>query len=74
MSTPNAYVATSRPRITLYEFEGSKNINHNGSSCKVIIRKDLISIGCSDITPEAAKYIWETWQKEFKDPNREIVL
>lgn len=66
----------STPRRPLISFdEEEKRVYHNSQPCKVVLRKDKISVGCSDITPEAAKFIYERWFKEFGvQAEREVVI
>ncbi len=40
-------------------------ITHDGIPCRVVMTKDKISIGCSDITPEAMRYISTIYGEKF---------
>ena len=53
--------ANMRPQITI---EGGI-VKHNGKSVRVVLSSDLISVGCTDITPVAAEFILDKWRKEF---------
>ena len=50
-----------RPQITI---EGGI-VKHNDKATRVVLSSDLISIGCTDITPVAAEFILDKWRKEF---------
>jgi hypothetical protein len=58
-----------RPLITLR----SGMILHNGTHCRVVLRRGCISIGCSDITPEALRFLADEYAKNFPD-NDTVVL
>lgn len=60
----------NRPLITL----DSGKVKHNGVSCRVVLRKGMISVGCSDVTPEAARFLLDEYEKSFPEPITEIVL
>ena len=66
MTTPIEGTAT-RPKITLVNGQ----IQHNGKPCMVVLGRDWLSIGCSDITPEAAKHVLRAWEERFE---RTVVL
>lgn len=69
MSEP--MTTNSRPTITL----GVLNkVKHNGNPCRVILKKNMISIGCSDITPEAAEFIFQKWKDNFGATTTVVVL
>lgn len=55
------YTETKRPMISLIDGK----IKHNGNPTDVILRQDSISIGCTDITPNAAMFIIEKWKSNF---------
>lgn len=60
----------SRPRIAL---NTDGKVTHDGSVCRVVARKNLISVACTDITPEALKKVLADWQKHFGS-NDSVVL
>lgn len=59
-----------RPKIT---FAHGKLL-HNNLNCRVVLRKDLVSIGCSDITPEAIRYLLDEYERAFPETAEEVVL
>lgn len=54
---------TSSPR-PLISFKDGK-ILHNGNNTHLSMTREVIRVGCSDITPEAATFIIEEWKKRF---------
>ena len=56
---PNS--SPSRPKIT-YE---NGEFRHNGVRCRIVFRSNLISIGCTDITPDAVRKLWEEYESRF---------
>lgn len=67
-------LSTARRPVISFN-EADQKVYHNTQPCKVVLRKNKISVGCSDITPEAAKFIYERWLKEFGgEAEREVVL
>lgn len=52
----------SRPKIALNE-EGK--VTHDGTVCRVVARKGLISVACTDVTPEALRKVLTDWEKHF---------
>lgn len=40
-------------------------ICHNGTPTRVVLTEKTISVGCSDITPEAAQFILDKWKESF---------
>lgn len=38
---------------------------HNGSRVRVVMRRDLISVGCSDITPDALRKLLAVYDEKF---------
>jgi len=40
-------------------------ILHNGENVTVKYRRNLISVGCTDITPEDLEWILNDWKMEF---------
>lgn len=67
---PSNIESKQRPKIMI------KNgvIYHNDELCLVVLKKDVIKIGCSDITPDAAFLIVERWKKEFTVEDREVII
>lgn len=59
-----------RPRITLSE----DRILHNGKLTRVVFTKDTISIGCTDISVDAAKFILRKYLECFPDQDKIIVF
>jgi hypothetical protein len=57
-----------RPLIAM----SGKTVTHNGTQTRVVLRKKKISVGCSDITPEALEYVLNEYKKAFGDG--EVVL
>lgn len=52
----------SRPLITLTDGIIKHNFNE---TARVVVRRNLISIGCTDITPEAARHVLAQWDKHY---------
>lgn len=50
-------------RRPLIDYKDGK-FTHNGTPVRVVMRAGVISIGCSDITPEALKKL--LWEHECK--------
>lgn len=50
-----------KPLITL---ENGK-IKHSGSPCAVVLKKDVITVGCMSISPEAAQHIMDRYQEHY---------
>ena len=48
-------------------------IVHNGMPCRIVMKRSLISVGCTDITPEAAKRILDEYNKRFGQENEIVV-
>lgn len=48
-------------------------ITHNEQPCRVVMRRDLISIGCSDVTIEAMRELVKQYEDKFGD-DREFVI
>ena len=57
-------IGGSRPLIS---FNGK--ILHNGIVCKVLMKKDLICVGCTGVTPEALEYLMNEYKKIYKTPS-----
>ncbi len=52
----------------------TNRFHHNGEPTAVIIKHDIIRIGCLSITPEAAKIIMLSYEKNFGENTKEVVL
>jgi hypothetical protein len=50
-----------RPKIT-YE---DREFRHNGIRTRVVLRRNLVSIGCSDVTPEALRQLLKEYERVF---------
>ena len=61
---------TKRPEIT---FQDGK-VCRNGTPTRVVLAPDNITVGCTDITPEAAKYILKQWTIRFGEVSNSYVL
>lgn len=70
---PNNRVEGTPPDCITTKYS-EKFITHNLNKTVVIFTKDLISVGCTDITPEAAKYIWEKYCESFPVKSKEVIL
>lgn len=69
---PNSRLESIQPfKETVYV---DKFVTHNGYKTSVILKKDLISIGCTDFTPEVMYYIVEQYEKNFNKEKKEVVL
>lgn len=69
MGTP--YIPEHRPCISL---SCENKILHDCKPCRVVLRKHKISVGCSDITPQALKFLLDEYNKSFKPEEREVVI
>jgi hypothetical protein len=60
----------NRPRITL------KNgiVCHDSEPCRVALRAELISVGCSDVTPEVLRHLLERYDELFPKIKNIVVL
>lgn len=56
------YGGYTRPKIAL---NADGKVTHDGSVCRVVARKNLISVACTDITPEALRKVLADWEKHF---------
>lgn len=56
--------SVSRPQISLREGV----ILHNGGRAPVVLRRDMISVGWSDISPEAMEFILARWRAAYGPP------
>lgn len=54
---------TVRPNISLHHGK----ICHDGDPCRVVLKKDKISVGCTDITPEALRWVLSAYEKAFSE-------
>lgn len=54
-----------RPTITKL---GNK-ILHDGKEARFVITSNWIMVSCSDITPDALKFIYEQWKNQYGQPN-----
>lgn len=69
------YIGESRPQITLEEGAHCDEIRHNGSRTSVSFTKDKLSIGCTDISVEAAKWIMERYNEALpKEEKRTVII
>lgn len=66
MGAPGSFTP-QRPRI---DYINGK-FTHNGCSVKVVMKRGLICIGCSDVTPEAARELVRRYEAHFSD---EVVI
>ncbi len=64
-----AALSGSRPSITYKD--GA--FLHNGHQCRVVLRPDRISIGCSDVSIEAAKRLLALYESRFGCPDEYVV-
>ena len=60
---------STRPKITLV----NGKILHNGVACRVAMSRSKISVGCTDISPEAAEFIMAAYRSRFPADD-EIVI
>lgn len=60
----------SRPKI---DVNGEDQLTHNGTKCRVVLQRDLIRIGCSDVTPRALRHLLTRYEDHFGHAG-EIVL
>ena len=55
--------AVSRPQIAIGE---NNKITHNGNPTRIVFRKDVISVGCTDVTREALEEVYRRYQEYLK--------
>lgn len=63
-------VAENRVKITCND---KGELLHNGNPVKIVLRKDMIMIGCTDITINAAELLMKKHREVFSD-GAEFVL
>lgn len=56
------YGGFTRPKIAL---NSNNKVTHDGDVCRVVVRRNLISVACTDITPEAMRKVLADWEKHF---------
>lgn len=49
-------------------------IEKNGISVRIVLRKSRISIDCHDITPEALEFLLKKYRDKFPKEDDEVVL
>lgn len=49
-------------------------LHHNETPVRVVLTRDLIRVGCSDVTPQAAKLLIAEWGKNFGEKGDVIVM
>lgn len=54
--------------------EGKLTIQHNGNPCRVVLRPNSITIGCSEITMEAVEHILKKHREIFGNTPKEYIL
>ena len=59
-----------RPKIALND---DGKVTHDGTVCRVIMRRNLISVACTDVTPEALKKVLSEWEKHFSESEPIVV-
>lgn len=62
MGVPYGGGGYSRPKIGL---NASNKVTHDGDVCRVVVRRHLISVACTDITPEALRKVLSDYEKHF---------
>ena len=61
---PGAMIKYSaRPAIALDPI--TQLVTHNGKRCRLVFRADKISVGCTDVTPEALRKILGEYDRLF---------
>ena len=63
-------VKKPRPCIDVNEFE---QVTHDGVECRVVMRKDLIRVACTDVTPQAMRHLLKRYEDHF-GKSGEIIL
>lgn len=64
------YALAHRPLIHMSP-EG-RTVLHNGEVTRIVMGRKKISIGCTDITPEAMRYLVKQYNARFPDPDEDI--
>jgi hypothetical protein len=59
-----------RPLIAL---NSDGKVTHDGSVCRVVVRRSLVRVACTDITPEALKKVLKDWEAHFGKPEEVVV-
>ena len=64
-----------RPIISVQNTKASGlTVMHNSIPTRVVFTRELISIGCTDITVDAAKYIIDKYKEAFPELTKEVIL
>lgn len=59
-----------RPLITTK----SDKIFHDGDLCRVVMRREKICVGCTDITPQALEWLLKKYQELFPKQDTAVIV
>lgn len=59
-----------RPRIS---FSNGK-FYHDNCHCRVVMRKDIVGVGCTDVTPAALRELVRLYDEHFGGAPDEVVV
>lgn len=63
----------SAPRRPVIAVNDDGKVTHDGMVCRVVVRRALIKVACTDITPEALKKVLKEWEAHFGKPEEFVV-
>lgn len=72
-SRPVRHKYTMRKQENLYDIV-EQPVQLDGLPARIVLRKSMISIGCSDVEPEVLAYIQSQYEKKFGKREEEVVL
>ena len=59
---------TSRPERPLISLSLGGVFLHDSKPARVVLRRDVISVGCADVTPAALRHLLAEWRARFDRP------
>lgn len=80
MCSPNPYIVSGKVigreeiRRPFLDVNSDHEFTHNGDKCRVVMRRNKISVGCSDISPKALKELVRLYEKSFPADPGEVVI
>lgn len=73
IGTENRHKYTMHKPINLLD-QREQSVLLDGLPTRIVLRKSMISIGCSDVEPEVLTYIQSQYEKKFGKREEEVVL
>lgn len=71
-NNPQIQDPITHPRRPLIHMLFYGCIARNDEDIRVVLQRDKISVGCTDVTPQVLQYLLDEHKKKFND--REVVL